>query len=295
MNPAIFALERARETRFKTMPRVTITVPERNAQPYRFQLDRQVVTLGRGSDNDIPIDSGSVSVKHAEMRRVGGGYELRDVGSTNGIKLADERYEIIPLRNGITVKLGDVAFDFMLTDEEQEALAHEKPDDEPTFQTEPEKSQPKLPPLKDRDEPRLRPSLPMPSNRDINAYAIVLALILALMAFWGGMSMRFKKETGQSLMDAIKVHRQANKAPAKKPANAQESTTPDGTAAPVTTPEATTPEATTPPVAPPDGATPSDAATPPANAPEPAIPATDPVMDPSAAAPPTPAAGEPQQ
>ena len=69
------------------MPRVTITVPEKTAQPYRFHLDSEVVTLGRGSDNDIAIDSGSVSVKHAEMRRTVGCFELRDAGSTNGIKL----------------------------------------------------------------------------------------------------------------------------------------------------------------------------------------------------------------
>jgi pSer/pThr/pTyr-binding forkhead associated (FHA) protein len=56
------------------MPRVTITVPDRTPQPYRFQLDRRVVSLGRGSDNDIAIDCGSVSVRHAEMVRVDGGY-----------------------------------------------------------------------------------------------------------------------------------------------------------------------------------------------------------------------------
>ena len=257
------------------MPRVTITVPEKNSQPYRFQLDRQVVTLGRGSENDIPIDCGSVSVKHAEMRRVGGGYELRDVGSTNGIKLADERYEIIPLRNGITVKLGDVAFDFMLTDEEQEALAHEKPDDEPTFQAEPDKSQPKLPPLKDTDEPRLHPSSPMPVNRDISGYGMLLLLILALLAFWAGMSIRFHKETGRSLMDAIKANRQTIKAPVRKAPFKAPATTPDATTPDATTPDATTPDATTP-----------DATMPPATAPDTTVPPADPNAVPATPEPP---------
>ena len=104
------------------MPRVTITVPDSNPQPYRFQLDRRVATLGRGSNNDIVIDCGSVSVSHAEMRRIEGGYELRDLDSTNGIKLDGERMPVIPLRSGLSVKLGDVAFDFQLSDEECEAL-----------------------------------------------------------------------------------------------------------------------------------------------------------------------------
>jgi pSer/pThr/pTyr-binding forkhead associated (FHA) protein len=107
------------------MPRITITVPEKNAQPYRFQLDRQTVTIGRGSDNDIVIESGSVSVHHAEMRKIEGGYELHDVSSTNGIKLDGIRHQMIPLRSGATAKIGDVPFDFVLNDEESEALARE--------------------------------------------------------------------------------------------------------------------------------------------------------------------------
>ena len=63
------------------MPRVTITVPDRNPQPYRFQLDRQAVNMGRGSDNDIVIEDGSVSVRHAVMERIEGGYQLRDLGT----------------------------------------------------------------------------------------------------------------------------------------------------------------------------------------------------------------------
>ena len=127
------------------MPRVTITVPEKNAQPYRFQLDRPVVSLGRGSENDIAIESGSVSVHHAEMRRIEGGYELRDIGSTNGIKLDGVRYEVIPLRSGATVKIGDVSFDFLLSDEESEALAREKPPELSPITRDPEVETPPKP------------------------------------------------------------------------------------------------------------------------------------------------------
>ena len=79
------------------MPRITITVPDKLPQPYRFPLDRQVVMIGRGSENDIVIECGSVSLRHAEMVRVEGGYELRDLDSTNGIKLDDRRSESDPV------------------------------------------------------------------------------------------------------------------------------------------------------------------------------------------------------
>lgn len=176
------------------MPRVTITVPERNAQPYRFQLDREVVSLGRGSENDIAIDSGSVSVNHAEMRRIDGGYELRDVGSTNGIKLDGVRYEVIPLRTGMTVKIGDVAFDFALSEEENEALAREK--------------RPELPPIIREPEELPQPKVKAPTLANSKSgggyfFANMIFVILAALAFFAGMAVRFQKDTGGSLIRAI--------------------------------------------------------------------------------------------
>ncbi|MEO5914485.1 MAG: FHA domain-containing protein [Luteolibacter sp.] len=189
------------------MPRVTITVPEKNAQPYRFQLDRQVVSLGRGSENDIAIDSGSVSVKHAEMRRVEGGYELHDIGSTNGIKLDGVRLEVVPLRSGATVRIGDVAFDFMLSDEELEALNREKPLTPSPISREAEL--PAAPP-----KPSPRPSYaPAPSGGS-GFGATFLFVVLAVIAFYAGLAIRHQKETGKSLFDAIKARPSAVTVPA---------------------------------------------------------------------------------
>lgn len=176
------------------MPRVTITVPEKNAQPYRFQLDRQLVTLGRGSENDIAIDSGSVSVLHAEMRRIEGGYELRDLGSTNGIKLDGVREDVIPLRSGATVKIGDVSFDFLLSDEEREALARERPAEA-------------SPIIRETGENEAKP-LPVraPARSSGGGFgAGVLFLTLACAAFFAGLAVRYQKDTGGNLIEAIKA------------------------------------------------------------------------------------------
>jgi pSer/pThr/pTyr-binding forkhead associated (FHA) protein len=192
------------------MPRVTITVPEKTPQPYRFQLDRQVVSLGRGSENDIPIDCGSVSVKHAEMLRVDGGYEVRDVGSTNGIKLDGERREVIPLKSGMTVKLGDVSFDFTLSDEEQEALAKEKSSGETAIQRKPEAGDIDLPPARAASRKPV-----MVNDTSGGGFGMILLfLILAAAAFLAGMAVRFQKETGASLLEAVKSKSEQS-APAK--------------------------------------------------------------------------------
>lgn len=185
------------------MPRVTITVPDRNPQPYRFQLDRQAVNMGRGSDNDIVVEDGSVSVRHAVMERIEGGYQLRDLGSTNGIKLDGQVMPIIPLRHGLSVRIGDVAFDFTLSDDEREALAREKPQQEsPIIKESP------------LEASRRGPVRPAPAaHRQVvyesqpsaagSFFMTLFFLILAAGAFCLGMSIRHQKETGRSLLRDI--------------------------------------------------------------------------------------------
>lgn len=217
------------------MPRVTITVPEKNAQPYRFQLDREVVSLGRGAENDIAIDSGSVSVNHAEMRRIKGGYELVDTGSTNGIKLDGHRYEVIPLSNDASVTIGDVSFGFLLSDEELAALAREVSSSLPPIPREEEIVQ-------SVSKPKPKPPVYQPKKASgSGGGAMFVFLILALGAFFAGMMVRYQKETGGgNLIEAIKVH-QASK-PAATPVPAPAPTAPAAPAAPEPASPAPAPE-----------------------------------------------------
>lgn len=202
------------------MPRVIITVPEKNPQPYRFQLGRMVVSLGRGSDNDIAIDSGSVSVKHAEMHRVEGGYELADLGSTNGIKYGGNREQRLVLRSGMSVKLGDVTFDFTLSDEEQEILERERPvTDFPVFR------EAEIAPSEVAPEPRAarRPTPPAaPASSGSGFGMILLFLVLAAVAFYVGMDIRHRKEVKEPLLKGIVNKGDVEKAAPKKDAKAKE-------------------------------------------------------------------------
>ena len=204
------------------MPRVTITVPDSTPQPYRFQLDRRKVTLGRGSDNDIAINCASVSVKHAEMVRIDGGYELRDLGSTNGTKENGERRITVPLYSGISVLLGDVTFDFVLSDEELAALRHEAPSaSAPTQPVKPE-------------EPSLAGA--SASSGKAGAMMLVLFLVLAGGAFVAGLEIRHQKETGHSLFEkAPKKAKPTDETPAATPE------TPAPTLAPAPAPDAPPP------------------------------------------------------
>jgi len=107
------------------MPRITITENEKNTQPYRFPLDREVTTFGRSPESDIVLTCGSTSSSHCEMKRVKAGYILEDKGSTNGISFEDLDCEVIDLFDGSEVLIGDVTFTFSLSDEEKETLESE--------------------------------------------------------------------------------------------------------------------------------------------------------------------------
>ena len=62
-------------------------------------------TLGRSREADIVLDDANVSRKHAEVRPSGGSWVVRDLGSTNGVKVNGRRLD--PARPQ-SLKVGDV-------------------------------------------------------------------------------------------------------------------------------------------------------------------------------------------
>lgn len=164
------------------MPRVAITIAGKNPQPYRFKLERGIINIGRADDNEIVIDCPSVSSHHCVMERVDGGYVLRDHQSTNGIKLRGELMEVIDLKDGLDVFIGDVEFEYTLGVEENEIIDREN------FTSQERK---KLP--RNRTEETVRPArsanVPMASAKKSGGFlTTVAALLLAVIAFAAGVN-----------------------------------------------------------------------------------------------------------
>ncbi len=68
------------------MPKVIVTTESQGKIGY--ELTEDLISIGRASDNTIPIDDPSVSGRHAQLERSGETYRLKDLGSTNGTRLA---------------------------------------------------------------------------------------------------------------------------------------------------------------------------------------------------------------
>ncbi len=89
-----------------------------------FHLEKDVITVGRTAANDLLIDHGSVSQRHAELVREGGRWVVKDLGSTNGTWVSfngDPRTERQidrenALKNGSIVRFGQAAYTLLLSD-----------------------------------------------------------------------------------------------------------------------------------------------------------------------------------
>jgi hypothetical protein len=78
-----------------------------------FPVDKPVVRIGRGSGNDIVLQTTQASRQHAEISRQGDQFFIRDLGSTNGTFVNDQAVTAPqPLRRGDRVRIGDVQLAF---------------------------------------------------------------------------------------------------------------------------------------------------------------------------------------
>jgi len=66
----------------------------------RVPLDRERLSIGRLSYNDVVLPSPQISRQHAELRRVNGEWWLADLHSTNGVRLDGQRVQELRLAHG---------------------------------------------------------------------------------------------------------------------------------------------------------------------------------------------------
>jgi len=83
-------------------------IVRRGPEPNRIlELNKDVMTLGRDITNDIVLNDPEVSRQHVRFTQGAHGYNIEDLGSTNGTFVAGQRISgVRPLNPGETVGLG---------------------------------------------------------------------------------------------------------------------------------------------------------------------------------------------
>lgn len=79
--------------------------------PRHFLLNAATIRLGRVDGNAIVVEEDAVSARHCELRRSGTGYQIVDLGSTNGTRVNGEALGKEPrdLHDGDVLLLGIAA------------------------------------------------------------------------------------------------------------------------------------------------------------------------------------------
>lgn len=81
-------------------------------QGKRFDLQKDATTLGRRQENEIPVESNSVSGRHLVILREGARYKLKDLDSTNGTMLNGTPVREAMLEPNSVITMGDLQFEF---------------------------------------------------------------------------------------------------------------------------------------------------------------------------------------
>ena len=88
---------------------------------HKFSLNDGIVNIGRSGDNDIKLDDRTISSHHARLiiqshhnpyMNMIKEVELKDLGSTNGSFVNDNRIENKTLHNGDIIRFGDHKFKY---------------------------------------------------------------------------------------------------------------------------------------------------------------------------------------
>ena len=67
----------------------TLRILSGNQKGEKFEIDRDMIIIGRSSKNVVSIDDPSVSGEHCAILREGRKFTIRDMNSTNGTRLND--------------------------------------------------------------------------------------------------------------------------------------------------------------------------------------------------------------
>ncbi|HJV49194.1 MAG TPA: FHA domain-containing protein [Geothrix sp.] len=77
-----------------------------------FEIIDNEVHMGRELDNTLRLPDPSISRHHCVIRKLGGGYEIQDLQSSNGVLVNGNRVQSSPLRDGDRITLGQVQLTF---------------------------------------------------------------------------------------------------------------------------------------------------------------------------------------
>ena len=94
------------------------------AKGTEYAIDSALVTLGRGPGTDLAFDDSAMSRQHAAIEFESDGFQLRDMGSTNGTLLNGGKVEVAEIKHGDRFQIGTHVFQFVVEEREREPATY---------------------------------------------------------------------------------------------------------------------------------------------------------------------------
>jgi pSer/pThr/pTyr-binding forkhead associated (FHA) protein len=103
---------------------VSIVVASGPLSGSEVELESERVTVGRGDGADVVIEHDSVSHEHAAFELFDGGFRVRDLGSTNGVRVNGAKVGVADLKHGDRIELGSLALRYVVEKREAAPKTH---------------------------------------------------------------------------------------------------------------------------------------------------------------------------
>ena len=94
--------------------RITLLVINGPASGSEYSLDNSKIVVGRGPGVDLAFDDESISREHMAFELGEGGFRVRDLASTNGVRINGKDVLAADLAHGDTVELGQYQFKYIV-------------------------------------------------------------------------------------------------------------------------------------------------------------------------------------
>jgi pSer/pThr/pTyr-binding forkhead associated (FHA) protein len=88
------------------MAKLILKLQQTVINEYQLDIDKDTIGIGRSRENDILIDSRSISAFHAKITREEGQYFIEDLNSLNGTYVRGKKVHIDALYDGDEIKVG---------------------------------------------------------------------------------------------------------------------------------------------------------------------------------------------
>ena len=112
---------------FLARNRASLVVIEGRAAGTEYVVDDPSITMGRGPGVDLVFDDDAMSRQHAALELGKDGFAVRDMGSTNGLKVNGSQVMAADLKHGDRIEMGEHVLQYILERRER-VTTYELPD-----------------------------------------------------------------------------------------------------------------------------------------------------------------------